>query len=139
MRVLVENDCRWRTRRRSIKFVAGEATRVESGDPSEADAAPTIAFLRDTLGLKVIEPRRLELADGTWIDVQHSPETPQGKMGAGIIHHVALRVADEQAQLEWRELLRAGERSARPAVLSLDLLPQPASPAGEIGMDGPVS
>ncbi len=95
----------------AIKCVAGESPRVESVTLCEADAGPTIAFLRDTLGLKVIEPSRLELADGAWIDVLHSPETPRGKLGAGIIHHVALRVADEQAQLEWREkLLRGGVR-----------------------------
>jgi glyoxalase family protein len=77
----------------------------------ESDAGPTIAFLRDTLGLKQVDSNRLELADGAWIDVLHSPETPRGKMGAGIFHHVALRVADEQAQLEWREkLMRAGVR-----------------------------
>ncbi len=77
----------------------------------EADAGPTIAFLHDTLGLKQVDANRLEFAYGARIDVLHSPETPRGKMGAGIIHHAALRVADEAAQLEWREkLLRAGVR-----------------------------
>jgi glyoxalase family protein len=81
----------------------------------EADAAPTAAFLRDVLGLKMIqeEPQRvrLELPDGAWIDVLHSPEAPRGKMAAGMAHHVALRVSDEESQLEWRErLIRAGLR-----------------------------
>jgi len=32
-------------------------------------------------------------------------------MAAGVVHHVALRVADEAMQLEWRErLIRAGVR-----------------------------
>lgn len=77
----------------------------------EADAGPTMAFLEDVLGLRRIQPNRLELADGAFFEVLHSPETPRGKMGAGIIHHVALRVADEAAQMGWREkLLRAGVR-----------------------------
>jgi glyoxalase family protein len=81
----------------------------------EADAGPTVAFLRDVLGLKMIreEPAcvRLEMADGAWIDVLHSPGTPRGRMAVGMVHHVALRVADEEAQLEWRErLIRAGLR-----------------------------
>lgn len=81
----------------------------------EADAGPTVAFLRDVLGLKTIreEPAcvRLEMADGAWIDVLHSPGTPRGRMAPGMVHHVALRVADEDAQLEWRErLIRAGLR-----------------------------
>jgi glyoxalase family protein len=77
----------------------------------EADAGPTMAFLEGVLGLRRIQPNRLELPDGAWIDVLHAPETPRGKMGAGIFHHVALRVADEAAQMGWREkLLRAGVR-----------------------------
>jgi glyoxalase family protein len=153
---------------------------VESADPPgiqsvtlcEADAGPTVTFLRDVLGLKMIreadtlwgrsptcqrgleacaagaslpEARtgptrppnqsethegpaesgsvvrassskeantaRFALPDGAWIDIQHSPGTPRGKMAAGIVHHVALRVADEKTQLEWRErLIRAGLR-----------------------------
>jgi glyoxalase family protein len=32
-------------------------------------------------------------------------------MGAGVMHHATLRVADEETQLEWRErLIRAGMR-----------------------------
>jgi glyoxalase family protein len=77
----------------------------------EADAGPTIAFLRDTLGVKQLDANKLELADGAFFDVLHSPEKPRGKMGAGFIHHVALRVADAAAQMGWREkLLRAGVR-----------------------------
>jgi glyoxalase family protein len=41
---------------------------------------------------------------------EHDPKTePLVRMGAGQTHHVALAVADEDTQLEWREkLLRAG-------------------------------
>jgi len=96
---------------------------AESADPPGiqsitlcvADAVPTVAFLRDVLGLKVIgeEPQRIrfETPDRAWIDVLHSPGTPRGKMAAGVVHHVALRVADEEAQLDWRaRLIRAGVR-----------------------------
>lgn len=96
---------------------------VESPDPSgiqsvtlsEADAEPTVNFLRDVLGLKTIRQEanntRFQLPDRAWIDVQHTPGMPRGKMAAGIVHHVALRVADEATQLEWRRrLIRAGLR-----------------------------
>jgi glyoxalase family protein len=88
---------------------------LQSVTVCEADAGPTAAFLRDVLGLKMIREElrsvRLELPDGAWIDVLHSPDAPRGKMAAGMAHHVALRVADEAAQLEWRErLIRAGLR-----------------------------
>ncbi len=43
------------------------------------------------------------------IDVLHEPDTERGKMGAGAIHHVALRVSDEAQQLDWRaRLIDAG-------------------------------
>jgi glyoxalase family protein len=96
---------------------------VESADPPgiqsitlcEANAGPTVAFLRDVLGLKLIGEEaqriRFEMPDRAWIDVLHSPGTPRGRMAAGVVHHVALRVADEETQLEWRaRLIRAGLR-----------------------------
>ncbi len=93
------------------KVTLTDSPRLECVTLCEADAGPTVAFLRDTLGLRQVEPNRLELADGAFFEVLHAPKTPRGKMGAGIFHHVALRVADEEAQMGWREkLLRAGVR-----------------------------
>lgn len=95
----------------AIEFVRGESPRLQSVTLRETDAGPTIAFLRDVLGLGAIAPDRLALADGAWINVEHAPDSARGKMGAGVVHHVAFRVADEDAQLQWREkLLRAGVR-----------------------------
>ena len=53
---------------------------------------------------------RFELPGGAArIDVLHEPEAERGKMGAGAVHHVALRVADESEQLDWRaRLIEAG-------------------------------
>ncbi len=94
-----------------IEFAAGESARLQSITLCEADAGRTAAFLRDVLGLTPRGDHRVELADGARIEVLHSPDTPRGKMGAGIVHHVAFRVADEATQLEWREkLIRAGVR-----------------------------
>lgn len=95
-----------------VEFVASPAPpRLESVTLCEADAVPTVAFLRDVLRLTPVAPNRLELADGTSIAVQHSPGAARGKMGVGVVHHVALRVADEAVQLRWREkLIQAGVR-----------------------------
>jgi glyoxalase family protein len=94
---------------------SAEAPGIQSVTLCEADAGPTAGFLRDVLGLKIAEEdekvTRLEMADGGRIEVLHAPGTPRGKMGAGMVHHLALRVADEEAQLEWRaRLIRAGLR-----------------------------
>lgn len=94
-----------------IEFVKAPVPRIQALSLCETDAAPTVAFLREVLGLSQVAENRVEFADGAWIDVQHSPDAPRGKMGAGIIHHFAMRVADEEAQLAWREkLIRAGVR-----------------------------
>ncbi len=100
----------------AIEFLESAAPPgLQSVTLCEADAAPTAAFLEDVLGLKAIreDPQggRFEMPDGAWIEVLHSPGTPRGTMAAGMVHHAALRVADEDAQLEWRErLIRAGLR-----------------------------
>lgn len=86
----------------------GAATRVTL---CESDAAPTAAFLRDVLGLELAAEENNLHRFTCGIDVLHSPGTLRGKMGPGIIHHLAFRVADEETQLEWREkLVRAGVR-----------------------------
>jgi glyoxalase family protein len=99
-----------------IEFVkSSETPRIQSVTLCEADAAPTVTFLRDVLELRTfVEDRggvRFALPDGACLNVRHSPDTPRGKSAAGIIHHLALRVAEEKTQLEWRErLIRAGFR-----------------------------
>lgn len=42
---------------------------------------------------------------GRYIDVLVQPQLVYGHMGAGTIHHIAFRAADDAAQLEWREVL----------------------------------
>jgi glyoxalase family protein len=42
-----------------------------------------------------------------FVDLLHEPSAERGKMGAGMIHHVAFRVADEAAQRDWRARLLA--------------------------------
>jgi glyoxalase family protein len=75
----------------------------------ENDPEPTARFLA-ILGFAPTgregNRHRFELADGSArVDILHEPETERGKMGAGAIHHVAFRVADESMQLDWRERL----------------------------------
>ena len=44
-------------------------------------------------------------APGRHIDVHVQPQLMYGHMGAGTIHHIAFRAADDSAQLEWREVV----------------------------------
>ena len=83
------------------------------------DIARTHAFFGDLLGM-----RRLKMTSnfdnpnaahwywgagdgqpGTIVTYFEMPDAPPARMGAGQTHHFALAVADEAAQLEWREKL----------------------------------
>jgi catechol 2,3-dioxygenase-like lactoylglutathione lyase family enzyme len=44
---------------------------------------------------------------GSVVDLLCTPAAPRGRMGAGVVHHVAFRTADDPQQLTWRaELVR---------------------------------
>lgn len=48
-------------------------------------------------------------APGRRIDIRGRPSAAPGRMGAGIVHHVAFRAADDEQQAGWREeLVSAG-------------------------------
>jgi catechol 2,3-dioxygenase-like lactoylglutathione lyase family enzyme len=76
------------------------------------DTAATGEFLRDALGLTPLhdESGRFVIGDsGNSVEVIGAAEDSRGKMAAGIIHHVAFRVDDEEDQLQWRQkLIRLG-------------------------------
>jgi glyoxalase family protein len=42
---------------------------------------------------------------GNHIDLLINPEGHHGRMGAGTVHHIAFRAADDASQVEWREIL----------------------------------
>lgn len=42
---------------------------------------------------------------GNHIDLLLNPEGHHGRMGAGTVHHIAFRAADDASQLEWREVI----------------------------------
>ena len=41
-------------------------------------------------------------AHGRFVDIVLNPAAPRGCMGAGTVHHIAFRAADDLSQLEWR-------------------------------------
>jgi glyoxalase family protein len=45
------------------------------------------------------------MALGNHIDLLIDPNGHHGRMGAGTVHHIAFRAADDASQLEWREAL----------------------------------
>ena len=76
---------------------------VQNGEPTER-------ILVDTLGFRLVHEdggtRRFRAGDGgpgAMVDVRSIGGFPDGVEGAGVVHHVAWRVADDASQLELRE------------------------------------
>jgi glyoxalase family protein len=53
---------------------------------------------------------------GNHIDVLVQPQLVYGRMGAGSVHHIAFRAADDASQLEWREALVASSLDVTPVL-----------------------
>jgi glyoxalase family protein len=95
----------------------GPAHRIHSVSLSVADLESAETTLGDLLGLCRVarEGNRVRYAVGPdqYLDLLHEPNVEPGKMGAGIIHHLALRVGDEESLNAWRSrLVETGMRSA---------------------------
>jgi glyoxalase family protein len=75
--------------------------------------APTARVLTDTFGFKAsgreggLERYRAGGDLGTVVDVGTAPAVPAGQQGAGSVHHVAFRAADDAAQAEMVGALKA--------------------------------
>lgn len=90
--------------------------RLHSATLCEAHSERTVDTL-ETLGFKYVSSEgkrsRFDIA-GTPLDVVAMPGVEPGRMSAGMVHHIAWRVASEAEQLEWRaKLTEAGLRVTR--------------------------
>lgn len=96
-----------------LDAVPGPTPRIESVTLRVADAGPSARFLTEMLGFKECGANRFELA-GSLIELLEAPGMERAKLSSGMIHHIALRVADEAAQNEWRAKLKgSGVRVTR--------------------------
>jgi glyoxalase family protein len=80
----------------------------------EQDYERTAALLTETLGFcpagEARQRFRFEAVSngpGVVVDLLHRPEANAGSGGAGTVHHVAWRTADDEQQLAWREKIAA--------------------------------
>ncbi len=84
------------------------------------NAAPSAALLRDSFGWHEVaregNRRRFaagaaapqgNAAPGQFVDIVELPSLPAGRQGAGSIHHIAFRAADDGAQAAWQRHLAA--------------------------------
>jgi len=78
------------------------------------DAAPSLALLSNVMGFRPVgtESTRQRYAVGVsphtvFVDVIVRPGLGWARQSAGSVHHIAWRVPDDSAQIEWRDRLRA--------------------------------
>ena len=88
-----------------------------------ADAAPTLAFIREWLGFSVAEEMegrtRVSVngqGPGKSIDILHSSNAPHGVNGIGTVHHVAMAIGNEEEQLALRSALVKSGISVTPVM-----------------------
>ena len=53
---------------------------------------------------------------GNHVDLLVEPDLRPGRLGAGSVHHIAFRAADDASQLEWREILVASSLDVTPVL-----------------------
>jgi glyoxalase family protein len=81
-----------------------------------ADGAATEQLLVDVMGFRKVaeDGRRVRYesgpgGSGTYVDLLRDPTAVHGRVAGGSVHHVAFRVADDAAQVDWqRNLFNAG-------------------------------
>lgn len=85
------------------------------------DAGPTERLLDETMGFDRAGEEQgwtrwtTGGGSGTYLDLKRDPDAPHGSWGAGGVHHVAWRVADEEEEDAVRAtLIRAGMRPTEP-------------------------
>ncbi|MFZ4574900.1 MAG: cyclodeaminase/cyclohydrolase family protein [Phycisphaerales bacterium] len=114
---------------------------------SAADPLPTIAMLRDVCGMKVIaeNPDRVMLAvpervPGRYIMVERAA-ADAGVIGAGSLHHLAMRTADRASLERWVEALEESRVEVSPildrAYLESVYFQSPSGVLFEVATDGP--
>jgi glyoxalase family protein len=109
---------RWRERLRAagvactgderVAFADPEGLRLELVDSAEEDG-DAIAHVHSVKMLVKDGPRTAAFVDGFLgrlpLEIDEQPEAKRGRMGRGVVHHVAWRVADEAAQTALRAAL----------------------------------
>ena len=76
------------------------------------DVGPSRTLLESVMGFRMVGEEngrlRFESGDGgssTYVDLLEDPQAPRALGGAGTVHHVAFRNADDGSQAEWRQHL----------------------------------
>ena len=115
---------------------------------AENDLAPTTHFLTEGLGLSFVGEeggwKRYAVGDGgsgRVVDVHEQKEGRRGSWGMGAVHHVAWRVADDDAQLAVRERVKGAGANPTDVIdrfwFKSIYFKEPGGALFEVATDGP--
>ena len=97
--------------------------KIHSATISEEAYGETAKLLTETMGFRLTGEHhnrlRYEVAvggPGATVDVLSTPELRQGSGGAGTVHHIAWRTADNQQQSVWQQYLTELEYNVSPVM-----------------------
>jgi glyoxalase family protein len=108
----------------SPEIPAGHAIRgFHSSTLALYETGATVAVLEQQMGYRLLSSAahraRYTVAaggPGTYVDLLTDPALPRGLNGAGTIHHVAFRTADDATQVSAREMLLHGGLQVSPVI-----------------------
>ncbi len=114
----------------------------------ERSAAPTVSFLKDTLGFEEVGEengwRRFALPggrSGRVLDIKEVPVERQGTWGTGSVHHIAWRVPDDSTELVIQRRLQSAGRHPTSVIdrfwFKSVYFKEPGGALFEIATDGP--
>ena len=117
----------------AITGFAGITMRLEESSASSA-------LLKDTLGFS--QKGEIFLTkDSSVITIECTPDSPPGFVGAGSVHHVAFRSANDDEQKDWREKLVSQKLNVTPIIDRMYFksiyFREPGGILFEIATDGP--
>lgn len=114
---------------------------------SEEGYEHTAELLTRTLGFRSMEQRENRFrftgaaATAEIVDLLCMPDSARGMLGTGIVHHVAFRSADLDAQRQWRQVLVDHKQNVTPVIdrtyFQSIYFREPGGVLFEIATDGP--
>jgi glyoxalase family protein len=123
----------------AIRHVGGITLAVEASEHTAALLTETMRFRR--VGEEGAATRFAAGEGEAFVDVECRPDAPHGAMGVGVVHHVAWRVAGDDAQAAWRRTLVRVGRNVSPFMdrnyFRSIYFREPGGVLFEIATDGP--
>ncbi len=93
------------------------------------------------IGERVEHEQRYVAPDGTYVDVVYDPQFPMGRRGAGYIHHIAFRAANQEDHLEIHSALHSMGTRVSPVMdrnyFESIYVREPGGVLYEVATDGP--